>query len=157
MSLYTSIPIHATTIKWPTLYDDCCGKIYLFRVQNRVALILSWWKCCQVYQTGGLFHQRWSDFLLFWYQISYITYDECCGKIDLFQCSKQGCTYPTMLGMLSGILTRGVISWKMPEFLVILIPNICTSNRTNFIHYWRPKICQFFNPWTGQFSRDTRQ
>ncbi len=40
------------------------------------------------------------------------------------QGSKQGCTYPTMVGMLSVISNRGVISRKMLEFLVILIPNI---------------------------------
>ncbi len=40
------------------------------------------------------------------------------------QGSKQGCTYPTMLRMLSGISNRGVISWKMLGFLVSLIPNI---------------------------------
>ena len=37
-------------------YDECCGKIDLFRVKNRLAHILPWWECCQVYhQTEGLF------------------------------------------------------------------------------------------------------
>ena len=49
--------------------DECCGKIDLFRVQNRVAHILPWWDCCQGYQTEGLFHGRSSDFWLFWHQI----------------------------------------------------------------------------------------
>ena len=84
--------------------DKCCGKIDLFRVQKMVVHILSWWACCQVYQTEGLFHERWPNFWLFWYQI----YDS-------------------------------------------------TSNRTNFTQFWRPENYQFFKPWTGQFSCDTRQ
>ncbi len=51
------------------IFDKCCGKINLFRVQNRVVHILSWWECCQVYQTEGLFHERWSNSWLFWYQM----------------------------------------------------------------------------------------
>ena len=47
---------------------------------------------------------------------------ECCWKTDLFRVV--GCTYPTMVGMLSGISNIGVISWKMLEFLVILIPKL---------------------------------
>ena len=38
--------------------------------------------------------------------------------------SKQGCTYPIMVEMLSGISKRGVISWKMVRFLVIFIQNM---------------------------------
>ncbi len=49
--------------------DVCCGKIDLFRVQNRVVHILHWWECCPVYQTEGLFHERCWNFWLFWYQI----------------------------------------------------------------------------------------
>ena len=37
---------------------------------------------------------------------------------------KQACTYPIMVEMLSGISNRGVISWKMLGFLIILVPNI---------------------------------
>ncbi len=52
-------------------HDECCGKIDLFRVQNRVVHILPWWKCCQllVYQTEGFFPERCSNFWLFWYQM----------------------------------------------------------------------------------------
>ncbi len=50
--------------KWPLIkrlvpiymqrtHDECCGKIDLFRVQNRVVHILPWWECCQVYKTEG--------------------------------------------------------------------------------------------------------
>ncbi len=48
--------------------DECCGKIDLFRFQNRFVHIV-WWKCCQVYQVEGLFHERWSKIWLFWYKI----------------------------------------------------------------------------------------
>ena len=36
-------------------FDECCGKIDLFRVQNSVVRILLWWECCQAYQTEGFF------------------------------------------------------------------------------------------------------
>ncbi len=35
----------------PSINDECCGKIDLFRVQNRVVHILSWLECCRVYKT----------------------------------------------------------------------------------------------------------
>ncbi len=50
-------------------YDECCGKIDLFRVQNRDVHILSEWECCQIYQAEALFHERCSNFWLFGYQI----------------------------------------------------------------------------------------
>ena len=50
--------------------------------------------------------------------------DECCGKIDLFRGQKQGCTYPIMVGILSGISKRGGYFMKDAKFLVILILNI---------------------------------
>ncbi len=40
------------------------------------------------------------------------------------QCSKQGCTCPMMVEMLLGLSKKGVVSWKMVRFLVILIPNV---------------------------------
>ena len=77
-------------VRWTC--DECCRKIDLLRVQNRVVYVLPWWECCQVYQTKVLFHEICSNSWLFWYQI----YD-------------------------------------------------CTSNRTHFTQFSRPKICQFFN------------
>ncbi len=84
--------LHALRCYAVDTYDECCGKIDLFRVQNRVAHILPWWKCCKVYQTEGVFHERCSNSWLFWNQLS-----------------------------------------------------DCTSNRTNYTQFWRPKICHFFN------------
>ena len=50
-------------------FDECCGKIDLFSVKNRVVHILWWWESCQVYQREGLFHERCLNLRLFWYQI----------------------------------------------------------------------------------------
>ncbi len=33
---------------WVLTFDECCGKIDLFRVQNRAVSIPSWWNCCLV-------------------------------------------------------------------------------------------------------------
>ena len=69
---------------------------------------------------------RNQDFLC--YMLPEIT-DECCGKIDLFKVQN---TYPTMVGMLSGISNRGVISWKVLEFLVIL--NMTVARIEQILH-----------------------
>ncbi len=47
------------------IYDECCGKIDLFSVQNRVVHILTWWECFQVYQAEVLFHEICSKVWLF--------------------------------------------------------------------------------------------
>ncbi len=42
-------------VKYGKHIDECCGKMDLFSVQNRVVHILSWGNCCQVYQIEGDF------------------------------------------------------------------------------------------------------
>ena len=68
------------------------------------------------------------------------------GKIDLFEGSKQGCTYPTMVELLLGLSNRGVIPLKMVHFWLFLYQIYdSTLNRKNFTQFSRPKIANFFN------------
>ncbi len=72
------------------------------------------------------------------------------------QGSKQGCTYPTLVEILSGISRRGDISWKMVKFLDIVIPNTCQYFEQNkFSTILKTRKLPIFFPWTDQFLRDT--
>ena len=45
------------------IYDECCGTIDLFRVQNRVVHILPWWECWHVYRDYFMKDGRISGYL----------------------------------------------------------------------------------------------
>ena len=58
------------------LTDECCGKIDLYQVQNRVVHILSCRKCCQRQRSYFM-----KDFWLFWHQ----KFDSTSNRTHLIQ------------------------------------------------------------------------
>ncbi len=108
----------------------------------------------------AMFSSLKSNLWLGTYKLNYLAYHKwwVLWENRPVQGLKQGCTYHAWWKCCHIYQTEGLSPERCSNFWLFWYQTCdCTSNKTNFTQFWRPKICQFFKLRTGQFSRDTRQ
>ena len=86
------------------------------------------------------------------------TKDTCHEKIDLF--GVQNIAIHELLCWMrfqAHKPAKYFSDWLSNSWLFCYQIYCSSSSRNNFMQIWRPKNCQYFEPWRGLFSRDTCQ